>query len=48
MVGIPIALGVPPARALELALLLLLSLNTVGRPAWRSYGCAGAPGPGCW
>ena len=30
MVGIPIALGIPPARALELALLLLLLLNNLG------------------
>lgn len=30
MAGIPIALGIPPARALELALLLLLMLNNLG------------------
>ena len=30
MAGIPIALGIPPARALELALLLLLLLNNLG------------------
>ena len=30
MAGIPIALGIPPARALELALLLLLILNNLG------------------
>ena len=30
MAGIPIALGIPPARALELALLLLLVLNNLG------------------
>jgi hypothetical protein len=30
MAGIPIAIGIPPARALELALLLLLLLNNLG------------------
>ena len=30
MAGIPIAMGIPPARALELALLLLLVLNNLG------------------
>lgn len=30
MAGIPIALGIPPARALELALLVLLLLNNLG------------------
>jgi hypothetical protein len=30
MAGIPIALGIPPARSLELALLLLLVLNNLG------------------
>lgn len=30
MAGIPIAIGIPPARALELALLLLLVLNNLG------------------